>query len=262
MYKAGYDENIIKSYLQGRAQKTKLFIFDSLPSTNSLAKELAADSSHKKAVAIIADAQSAGRGTRGRSFVSKRGLGLYMSILFYPKEGISPADITVFAAVKICESIEALAPIEAKIKWVNDIYVSGKKLAGILTEGKLNGKNLDYAIMGAGINTHGCTLPAEISDIATSVERECGVKIDRELLFAEIINRFINCEEEIGSKEIMKEYKRRSLILNKDVRVFQNGKAFLAKTVEILDTGALLVRDSEGNLIELGSGDVSLKLNT
>ncbi len=250
----------IKARLCEKASDVSLFILDMTDSTNTYSKTLIQSSSVKGVTAVIADGQYGGRGTRGRSFISERGRGLYMSILFFPKENISPSDITVYAAVKICESIESLCTLDAKIKWVNDIYVSGKKLGGILTEGKISDNKLEYAIMGVGINTHGYTLPNEISSIATTVESECGAKIDREELAAEIINRFVNGICEIGNAKIMDEYKRRSMLIGKRVAVVSGTESFNGTVMEILGTGSLSVKDENGNIRELQSADVSLKI--
>jgi BirA family biotin operon repressor/biotin-[acetyl-CoA-carboxylase] ligase len=256
-----YDENKIRARLNGKGVNIRLFVFRELDSTNSFAKRLAESDVSKTPAVIIANGQTQGRGTRGRSFISESGRGIYMSILFYPEKKLSPADITVFSAVKTAQSIEAVAPLEVKIKWVNDLYVSEKKLSGILTEGKITDSKLDYAIMGVGINTHGCAFPEEISDIATSIEKECGVSLDREELIFEIVNRFFSCQDEMGTNKIATEYKKRSLILGKEVKVLANGEEFFAKAVDILDTGAVLLEKTDGELIKLQSGDVSLILN-
>lgn len=254
-----YSIEKIKSSLTGAAGEAELYIFDSIDSTNSYAKTLV-NPENKKSAVVISNGQTGGRGTRGRSFISRDGGGLYISILFYPKKGVSPADITVYAALKAAESVEALAPIDVKIKWVNDLYVNGKKLAGILTEGEISDSLLKYAIVGIGINTHGYTLDPEIDNIATTVEKECNLKISRENLAVELINRFFASLSDLGSAGVISQYRSRSLLTGKRVHVASAEGDFDATVIEICDTGAIVVEKNDGKRVELISGDVSLRL--
>jgi BirA family biotin operon repressor/biotin-[acetyl-CoA-carboxylase] ligase len=256
-----YSKKRLNKLLCDEYKELSVFTFEKIGSTNSFLKEFEEKNQNKKDALAVANEQSAGRGTRGRSFISRRGGGLYMSILFHPEKSVRASDITVYAAVVISEALEKCAPISLKIKWVNDLYLADKKLAGILTEGQiLEDGSLSYAILGVGINTHGYTLPAEISDIATTVERECGEKIDRVMLCAEITNSFFGRISEIGSKSIIDEYKKRSLIVGREVFVLSGNDKFTAIVVDILDTGAILVEKDDKTLTILQSADVSLKL--
>ena len=252
----------IKAALGKLGTVADLYVFDSIDSTNSYAKNYAKSTESKMPVIFVAAEQSAGRGTRGRSFISRNGAGLYMSILFYPEKGITPADVTVYCAVKACEGIDSLCSLRPGIKWVNDLYVNGKKLSGILTEGSLDENGLAYAVCGIGINTHGTELPTEIADIATSIEKECGEDVSREELCARIASGFLNSAHEIGSRRVIEEYRARSVLIGREVTVSHaDGTQFSAKVLEILDTGALLVEDEYKKRHELQSADVSLKIH-
>ena len=251
----------IKSLLTGDARDVRVLYFENIDSTNVFCKELSKQNTSSEICAVIANGQTKGKGTRGRSFISEGGKGLYMSILFYPDPSVRASDITTFAAVKVCEAIETLTPLRPKIKWVNDVYVSEMKLSGILTEGEMVDGRLRYAIVGIGINTHGYTLPDEISQIATSIERECGLNIDREELAALIISSFVNSICKIGTKTVMDEYRARSFIIGRDLTVNCGDRQFLARALGISDSGELIVRTENGEVLELSSADVSLKLS-
>ena len=259
MNASSYSIEKIKASLVPAASEAELYVFESIDSTNSYAKALA-HSKNKKNAVVIANGQTGGRGTRGRSFISNEGKGLYISILFYPEKGVTPADITIYAAVKAAESVEAMSPLSVKIKWVNDLYVNERKLAGILTEGEIQASALEYAVVGIGINTHGYTLAPDIADIATTVERECDVEISREALAIELINRFFSSLDKLGTEQTLNEYRNRSLLTGRTVRIISAEGDFNAKVVEILDTGAILIEKENGEQKELISADVSLRI--
>ncbi len=249
------EENLISV----KIENTVTLCFDTLPSTNTYAKELAGRNEQKKNYVIFANGQTAGRGTRGRSFISEKECGIYLSILFYPDKKISPADITVYAAITVARAIESFVNLNCKIKWVNDIYVNGKKLCGILTEGKITDNSLDYAVVGIGINTHGEKLPEAIADIATTIEKECGVSLSRFALAEKIAESFLSGISLLGSKEIIKEYRARSLLTGKRVKVSLSNEEFSARVIDVSDSGALVIEKTDGNILEIQSGDISVK---
>ena len=112
----------------------KIIHYSIIDSTNTRAKEYAKENPENRSpVVFIADEQTAGRGRRGRSFVSRAGAGIYISILDYPdSNGFDATKVTAEAAVNLAKAIESLCPCDIRIKWVNDLYLGGKKLAGIL----------------------------------------------------------------------------------------------------------------------------------
>lgn len=140
----------------------------SLDSTNAEALRRAVDGAPEGTV-IVAEEQTAGRGRRGRSFFSPAGTGIYLSILVRPALAAERAHLlTCSAAVAVAEAIEACAGVDASIKWVNDVYCRGKKVAGILTEGSfdLEGGVLQHAVVGIGVNVRPphAGFPAEIAE--------------------------------------------------------------------------------------------------
>lgn len=146
-------------------QNYTLYQFDELSSTNNFAKTLLNGS---KNALIFADAQSSGRGTKGRSFSSKKG-GVYATKLdFYQNYPAQKAfEIMAKTATAVCKTLEDFGLMPC-IKWPNDIYVANKKISGILIENGLQGKAIAYSIVGVGINV--CNeLPQELSAIATTM---------------------------------------------------------------------------------------------
>ena len=238
----------------------ELAVFDSIDSTNDYAKGIAKSDREKSPLAVAAYEQTRGRGTRERSFISRGGAGVYMSILFYPEERITPADITVYAAVAASRAIEKVSMLKCGIKWVNDVYVGGRKLAGILTEGNMCDGALQYAVVGIGINTNAEVFPEEICDIATSVKIETQRSVINEALIAEIINSFFSTLNTLGSRKVMDEYRARSVLIGKRVRVSSSKGEFEGRVAEICDTGAILIEKNDKITVLLESGDVSLKI--
>ena len=171
--------------------------------------------------------------------------------------------ITTYMAVIACRALERLAPVKPKIKWVNDIYLSGKKLSGILTEGRINPSDgtLDYAVCGIGINLLKQDFDDDVRKIATTLEDESGEKIDINLLVAELLREFFSNLPLVGTKEIAKEYKSRSLLIGKGVKVIKAGYEYDATVLDITRECELLVKTSDGSEELLFTGEVSLKLN-
>ena len=150
-------ESGIRQYLTPEAQSLDLRVYDSVDSTNLVLRKLANEGAAEGTVVIAAE-QSGGRGRKGRNFYSPQGTGVYVSLLLKPQ--IAPDDatlITTTAAVAVCDAVEALSGEPATIKWVNDVFMRGKKICGILTEGSFDMESgqFEYAILGTGINVDG-----------------------------------------------------------------------------------------------------------
>jgi len=157
--------------------------------------------------------------------------------------------------------LNALYGIDAKIKWVNDIYSNGKKLCGILCEGVFNNEGCyEKSIIGIGINVLKSLFPADISDIAISLEDVVpDAKIDRNLIITSIVNRFyqlINYNE----KKLVEKYKALSLMLDKTITVISVDGNYVAKVIDIDSTAQLIIQKPNGEIIALNSGEISIKI--
>ncbi len=235
----------------------KIICYDLTDSTNTRAKEYArANPDSREPVVFIANGQTAGRGRRGRSFVSEKGAGIYISLLTYPKErGFDATRATAEAAVLLSRAIECLCNCEISIKWVNDLYLGGKKLAGILTEGEMDKEGkIAYQVVGMGINIYKNAISDEISAIATSLEGEKIRTPDRSELTAHIIRELLSPHGELYS-----EYKTRSCIIGKTVTVMKPSESYTARVLDINPDYSLKIV-TESGVESLFTGEVSLKI--
>ena len=243
-----------------------LTILEEASSTNRLLREAAQRTETGEAL-LLAEEQSEGKGRFDRRFYSPRGTGIYMSLLLRPAMGAECFPLlTPLAGAAVAEATEALSGKSIGIKWVNDIYFEGKKLAGILAEGGFS--PAPFVILGIGINAYTPkALPPEIRDTVTSVFGEKNGEDRREALLCEILDRFFAYYRALPSLAFMESYRRRSILIGK--RVFVHNAAFdTAKTGEgraalclgISETGALLVRYENGEEAALSAGEVTLSL--
>lgn len=257
------DNNLSKEKISNQLLNNhKIEIFDEIDSTNNYLKTCSKSQKEDFHIAI-ANCQTNGRGRMNRSFFSPLGKGIYFSILLYPS--LTPQDcifLTIIAAVSVTRAIKQTLNLDTQIKWVNDIYCKGKKLCGILTETTINTKDnkLDFAVVGIGINFEKTTFPPEISNIATSLE-ECAKFIcDKNTLIAEIINNFEELYNKLPNKDFMKEYCAKSILIGKEVTVIQHNCSYKAYVSSIDENANLIVKDQNGKLHTLFSGEVSLKI--
>lgn len=238
--------------------------FDSITSTNTKAKELALKGD-KEGTVVIAEEQIAGRGRLGRSWISPKGKGIWMSILLRPN--ISPANaakITQIGAASVCEGIRGIG-IDVKIKWPNDITANGKKVCGILTEmsGELN--TVNYIVIGIGINANIdlSDFPEELIETATSLKVVSGNGIDRKKLVSNILNKFEylyrELVEENSISKSIKICRESSAILGKEIRIISKNNEEIAKAIGITDEGELIVEKHDGQQKKIISGEISIR---
>lgn len=255
----------IKPFLSERSQfyANKIQVHKSLESTNKTAKEMAVAGAEHGTI-IIADCQTMGRGRYSRNFFSPSGGGLYMSIVLRPEamHFKNPTSVTAFAAVSVCEAIESISTKVPRIKWVNDIFIDGKKVCGILTEAVTDFESggLDWVVLGIGINVHTRTedFPCDLQSIATSIypdEKMSGV---RNRLSAEIINRILGFETLPSETEIFEKYKKRLMVLGKKITVIQNQVEYKATAIDVDSVGHLVVKNESGERITLSSGEIRI----
>ncbi len=239
------------------SKSTNLIILNKVDSTNSYAKR---DNSNEYPKVVIAKKQTGGRGRLGRSFVSKKG-GLYLSYVTKNfGNSFNAGLITACAAEAVAAAIDEVCGISCGIKWVNDIYINGKKVCGILTEGCfLDVETPDKIIIGIGVNIKKNFATKEIKDIATSLKRECNVKVNINHLAASIINHLEHNLQNIDSLSFIENYRNKSVIIGKEVTVIQNNENYVAKALRIEDDCSLtlLVNDTEKNI---NFGEISIKV--
>ena len=225
---------------------------------------------------IAAYEQSAGRGRLNRAFYSPAKTGIYFTAIHAPKKPIqAPAKLTAAAAVAVCRSLEELFNVDAKIKWVNDIYIAGKKVCGILAEGHIgaDGK-IDAAAIGIGINIYPNDFPADIAARAGAVlSKDCSQAQEaadiRLELARDVSQKLFDLlqsgeQSEAAWESTAAEYAERSFIIGKEITVVPvigDDKSAYAATVLGIDKEArLLVRLDDGSERALSSGEISIKI--
>lgn len=266
-YRLSADSNRISADLIAPLLTTKeigrnMQVFSEIGSTNTAAKKLASERVPDGTV-IIADKQTEGRGRMGRSFESPSGTGIYMSLVLYPKFGLECAPlITSAAACAVADAIDEVCGCDVSIKWVNDLYLNGRKICGILTEASLGleMKNLDHAVIGIGVNVRSVrnVFGEELGNIATSIEDETGVKADRNVLCGAMLNKLEHYLGMVESREFLNEYRRRELLTGNTITANVGGNTLTGMAMGIDDNANLIIKLPDGKLKKLSSGEASL----
>lgn len=237
-------------------------VFESLPSTNIVARERAANGAPHGTV-IVANTQSAGRGRRGRSFVSG-GLGIYMSVVIRPKVyGADATLATTAAAVAVHDAVLEVCGKDCGIKWVNDLFLGGKKICGILTEAAtdMESGDINSMVVGIGINFRGVAkdFPPELREIAGFVLEPQEGEADRNTLIARVAANLLKRVETMEDRSFLEDYRRHSLILGQRVEYTRGGKTYVATAYDIDDNGGLQVRRDDQVRETISAGEVSIK---
>ena len=255
----------IRRFLKPEYRDLDLTVLPTAPSTNALVREKANQGCPEGCV-IVACEQTAGRGRYGRQFFSPVDSGVYLSLLLRPT-AYSPQQatcLTAAAAAAMCQAIEAVTGQRPGIKWVNDIFLHGKKVCGILTEAAvgLETGTLNYMVLGAGVNLYPPAegFPEEIQSIAGSVlERSCPEAKNR--LVGEFLNRFWDFYSHPECRAYLEDYRARSLAIGRNVTVLSAGKTVSAYAYGIDDDFRLLVRYENGDTEALSYGEIRIQLD-
>jgi BirA family biotin operon repressor/biotin-[acetyl-CoA-carboxylase] ligase len=250
----------VESYLDD-AYGIKLEVFKSIDSTNL---ELKRRASEPEGLVVAASEQTGGMGRLGRKFSSPSDTGIYFSILLKPDIDNSEVTLlTTIAALAVCQAIEKYTDKKPGIKWVNDVFIDGKKVNGTLTQASFSVENLapEYVIVGIGINVYEPEggFEDEIKDIAGAVlGRRCGDMKNK--LLAEVLNRYFYYYRSFAKKEFIDEYKRRSIVIGRTVSVVTPTVSRRADVLDIDDKCRLIVRYEDGSEEAVSTGEISIRL--
>ena len=231
-------------------------------STNDLVRE-AALRGEPEGLVVVADTQRAGRGRQGRTFVSPPGTGVYMSLLLRPKLPAAEAvAVTGIAAVAVTQAMEDLGAGGAGIKWVNDVYLRGLKVCGILTEATMDMESggLDHAVLGIGVNLFPPAggFPPELAGIAGAVFPGKPEDDERSRIIAAILDRFLPLYRALPDRGWLEEYRSRSILTGREVRFIRDGRERRGLVLGVDDAARLLIRLDSGEETALSSGEVQL----
>lgn len=250
------DDNLSAEGIGVLAQDFLPFVYDEVDSTNDVAKKLAIEYPDKNLI-VAANAQRKGRGRRGRSFYSPESTGVYFSVVTHPD--ISPEKsvlITTAAALAAAETIEELTGKRALIKWINDVYVDGKKCVGILTEATFDCESGRFGsvVVGIGVNVTTSDFPSEISDRAGSIGA-----VSRNELVAKIGERLL-CYIHPLNGDFMREYEKRCFVIGRSVTVLEkSGSEYEAKAIGLTELGELIAETKNGQKLVLNNEEVSVR---
>lgn len=243
------DEKIIRKHLADYVGSIRIETVDIIDSTNDEMKRRA-ENGEKEFSLLIAEKQTKGKGTKGRSFFSPEGTGIYMSLLLRPTYTPEKCTfLTTMAAVSCVKAIEKVVGIKAQIKWVNDIYLDGKKVGGILTQAHLSkdGKDVEWVVLGIGINLSEPDggFPDELKSIATTLGEKDGNT--KNCLISEIVNEFVSYYKSLTRKDFIAEYSERLIGLNEEITVNESGKEYRGTVTGIDGMCHLKIRLLDGS---------------
>lgn len=253
----------ISDFLNTKYIGRNIIHFDSIDSTNTKAKELASSGALDGAI-VIGEEQKGGRGRFDRKWCSPKYKGIWMSIILRPNiDPINASTITLIGAAAVYKALKDFN-IETEIKWPNDIILNNKKLCGILTEMSSELNQINYIVIGIGVNVN-ITIeefPKDIQDIATSLKIETGKSISRQRLTAAILNHFEKLYEEFILENNLSTTidicRKNSYLIGKGIELYNRGQLISAKAVDLSDEGLLVIENENGRVEKVISGEVTL----
>ncbi len=251
---------------RARENGTALFVkdaqlyhyFDTVDSTNDICARKAREGALEGTL-VVAEGQTRGRGRSGRIWYSPIGSNLYLSLLLRPNKSMLEAQrLTMMASVALADTIRSLTGAEALIKWPNDIFISSRKVAGILVEAESQGERLEWMVLGIGINVNMDKFPSELEHRATSLIQETGKVVCR----AELLTRMILAMETLYSLWLKGEtgvvfsrWREMSYTLGRRVKTEQG---FTGYAEEVTPQGGLIIRGDRGDRLVVNAGDVDV----
>ncbi|MFI3173667.1 MAG: biotin--[acetyl-CoA-carboxylase] ligase [Bacillota bacterium] len=265
-----FHRDVILKNLQTKQLGQNTIFFDKTDSTNDQLK-LHARKGAEEGTLAVAELMTKGKGRRGRSWFANRGDGIWLSLLLRPQ--IPPQDasmLTLLSAIALSSAIEETTGLVTDIKWPNDILYEGKKLCGILTEMDCEMEQINFIVLGIGINVNTKTsdFPEELQETATSLSVILDKKIPRTPLLQNFLMEFEQLYLEFlrkkkGLQPFLERYNARCTTLGKDISVLGNGEApFFAKAISITEKGELTVkREDTGEETVVFAGEVSIRRN-
>ena len=239
-------------------------VYDSCDSTNLRAKEWAAQGAPNGAL-VLAETQTAGRGRLGRGWNSAKGQGLFMSVVLRPPFEAQRAPIlTMLSAAAVSAALEEVCKVQALIKWPNDVIVNGKKVCGILAEMSADMDNVQWVVMGIGINVGQRIedFPEEIRDKATSLLIETGRSFQRCALAGAVMRQMEQRYDQLmdaGEGAVVDYCRRHSATLGQEVLLVTREGSRKARAVDLADDGELIVENEQGQREKVVSGEVSVR---
>ena len=256
------EEELIQNLPDGTLAGDVIY-YDSVDSTNEEAKRKAAQGAPDESL-YFADNQTAGKGRRGRTWVSPKGEDIFFSLLLRPELPVESASmLTLVAALAAAAVSEKYTGETCQIKWPNDIVLHDKKVCGILTEMGLEMNEISYIVVGVGFNVNRTEFSEDISDMASSLCKETGKKVPRAQFLAyflvEFMNRYRRFLKEQNLASFVEEYESHLVNIGRKVKIIRKGQEEIRTALGINEMGELIVQKETGELETVFTGEVSVR---
>ena len=249
----------LAAMLDGCWLAREILVFKETGSTNDVVAEMARNGA-REGLVVFAEMQSAGRGRLGRKWESASHDGLWFSVLVRPQFPMPLwTRLTTGTAVAVAEGIEEIVPRHAAIKWPNDIFIEGKKVAGILIESRMDKDG--FAVIGIGVNVNQTDFPKTISQTAASLRQIAGHSLDRQRVAVSILKKLDASYAKLASafSEIVAEAEARSYLRGRWVEAQSSDETITGIAGELDENGALRVCRDDGSVVTLAGGEVTLQ---
>ncbi|HKM35676.1 MAG TPA: biotin--[acetyl-CoA-carboxylase] ligase [Lachnospiraceae bacterium] len=258
-----FTQNELLSCIHTQWAGSNLLFYDSIDSTNLKAKLLAEEGAPNGTL-VVAGEQTAGRGRKGREWVSPRNVNVYFTLLLRPSFQPDLASmLTLVMALAVKSAVEDVCGNIAQIKWPNDIVMNRKKVTGILTEMSLQGEDIQYVVIGVGMNVKKQSFSQDLHNKATSMEAEAGKEISRALLLHKVMEYFETDYslflENMNLSLLLEKYNHSLVNLNREVRVLDPAGEYTGTALGINKKGELLVKMPDHTIKEVYAGEVSVR---
>jgi BirA family transcriptional regulator, biotin operon repressor / biotin---[acetyl-CoA-carboxylase] ligase len=241
---------------------SKILHYAQVESTNDIARAFA-ERGEPEGLVVTAEQQIAGRGRLGRKWIVPPATSLQFSVLLRPRFSSQKAwQLTPMAGIAVARTLEQELKLKPQLKWPNDVLVTDRKVAGILAETSLRGEQVDYCILGIGLNVnYAMTAFPELAPFATTLQDLLGYPIDRAALQASLLQELDRMYALVqDADDILVEYRARLGMLGKAVRVASLDKVLSGIARDVAPDGALVLR-SNGLDVNLYAGDVTILKN-
>ncbi len=251
---------LVERRLKTRHVGRRVVYLTATQSTQDIARREAEDDC-PEGTAIVAEEQTAGRGRFGRTWVSPAGKNIYVTLVLRPSVTLLRS-LSIIAPLAVARAVEDATDLAPRIKWPNDVLLGGRKFCGMLIENELAGGEVRYSLVGVGINVNFDIAPdSEIAAIATSVKTELTREVPREDLLAAFLNHFEDLygRADAGSV-VLDQWRARLETLGRSVTVTFRDHVYEGVAEDVDREGNLLLRRSDGSVVTLEAGEVSLRI--
>lgn len=249
-----------KSIISGTPFFDSIHYYPAISSTNAVARELSVKG--YGCALVIADSQIKGRGRKNRNWFSPAGEGVYISFLVKPEFEVRDGfPFVMLGCLSVVKAIEKRYGKKAGIKWPNDIMISGKKCAGILTESAFKGGNPEFIISGIGVNVNTSAFEEGYLHPPTSLFLEFGERTEIEVFAGELVKTFSSLYIKLssnGGNSLYNDYKRNSLCIKKSVKVVDDERIIEGIAEDIDERGCIFIRKKDGDIEKVATGDLIL----